>query len=147
MKLRTGFDDTNDVVSKNTGLTCKDPSLTRQSEAEDADINTIVRRFNLTGQLPTNIRVPLQEDFVDALTFQEAHNAIINAQQSFMAMPAEVRQRFDHNPAAFVEFCSNADNLPEMRQLGLAVSAIEPQQEKPNAKGQTGEDRPGVPSG
>ena len=34
------------------------PSMTQQSQAEEADINTIVKRFGLTGKMPDNIRVP-----------------------------------------------------------------------------------------
>lgn len=123
------FDD-NDVY----GLACADPSLAVQSQRDEADINTIVRRFGLSGQLPSNVRVPLEADFVDIMDFKDAQNAIILADRSFNAMPADVRSRFSNNAAVFVEFCTaervdpetgkvSLANIDEMRKFGLAVAA------------------------
>lgn len=116
--LLASANDDFDDRSEKTGLACEDKSLAVQSDADDADINTIVRRFGLTGQLPQNVRVPMQDDFVEAMSFQEAQNAMIDADRSFMRMPADVRARFQNDPGQFVEFCSNPDNLEEMRKLG-----------------------------
>lgn len=113
-----------------TGVDCKDPSLAVQSQAEDADINVIVKRFGITGQVPQGVRPPTFEDFGDSVfDFQTAQNALVEAQRSFMAMPADVRKRFDNDPQQFVAFCSDEANLPEMRKLGLAVpeKVIEPE--------------------
>lgn len=110
-----------DQVSAETGLECLDPSLAQQHQAEDADINTIVRRFGLTGQLPQNVRPPMYGDFGDGMDYRSSLHAIMAARDSFMKMPAHVRQRFGHDPAEFVDFCSNPENLDEMRKLGLAV--------------------------
>lgn len=97
------------------------PSLTQQSQAEEADINVIVRRFGLTGQLPEGVRVPQYGDFTEVYDFKSAQDAIAMASSSFNAMPAEVRSRFKNDPQEFLEFCSKAENLDEMRKLGLAV--------------------------
>lgn len=109
------------LVSDETGLKCSDPSRTRQDQKDEADINTIVRNFGVTGAVPQSIRVPLQGDFTEAGDYRSALHALMDAQASFMAMPAEVRKRFANDPAEFVDFCSNPDNLDEMRKLGLAV--------------------------
>lgn len=112
-----------EVNSVASGLECKDPSLAVQSQKEEADINEIVRRFGLTGKLPENVRAPVYADFDEVFDFQSAQNAIREAHNSFMAMPADVRMRFNNDPQRFVEFCSDADNLEEMRKLGLANPA------------------------
>ena len=96
------------------------PSLTVQSQSEDADINTIVKRFGLTGQLPESYKIPQYADFEDVYDFHTAQNAIAEANSSFMAMPPQLRSYFSNDPQNFLEFCSNPDNLPEMRRLGLA---------------------------
>lgn len=96
------------------------PSLAQQSQKEDADINTIVKRFGLTGQLPENVRMPTYQDFDGVMDFQTAMNAIKSAEDSFMRMPANVRARFQNDPAEFVEWCSDPTNLDEARKLGLA---------------------------
>lgn len=110
-------------VSVETGLFCRDDSRAVQSQKDEADINTIVRNFGLTGQLPQNIRTPSYGDFEGIDDYQTALEAIRAADASFSAMPAEVRSRFENDPAKFVEFCSSSENLEEMRKLGLAVPA------------------------
>ena len=121
MFLRSPFNYDRDAVSLETGLECLDKSLAQQQFAEEADINTIVRRFNLTGQLPDNVRAPVYADFEAVFDFQTAMNAVRSAEESFMAMPADVRARFSNDPHRFVEFCSDPSNLEEARKLGLAV--------------------------
>lgn len=137
MDWRSGYNYDRDAVSQETGLRCMDKSLAIQSQAEEADINTIVRRFGLTGQLPQNVRVPLNVDFDDVFDYQTAMNVIAEANQAFMRMPADVRARFQNDPGAFVDFCSDADNLPELRKLGLAVP-LEVKEEKADVKDESG---------
>lgn len=98
-------------------------SRTKQAFKEECDINTIVRRFGITGRLPEGVRPPTYGDFTNIGSFHEAMNAIAGARESFDKMPAEVRARFQNDPSAFVDFCSKEENLPEMRKLGLAVPA------------------------
>lgn len=111
------------LLSDATGLKCEDPSRAIQSMKEEADINTIVRNFGVTGQLPVGVRVPQYADFAEVSDYREAIEAIREAEKSFLAMPAEVRARFDNSPQLFLEFCSDSRNLDEMRKLGLAVEA------------------------
>lgn len=118
--------DTN-KASDESALACKDPSLTKQADAEDADINTIVKRFNITGQLPTNVRMPTYGDFTDIPDFQQAQNAIRMATESFNAMPAHVRARFHNDPHEFVQFCSDESNRAEAEKLGLVAPKPAPQ--------------------
>lgn len=120
------------AVSDETGLECKDESLTRQSEANDADINVILDRFGITGQLPENVRPPTFMDFGSEFIFdyRSAVEAIAMAEDAFMQMPARVRSRFENDPQKFVEFCSDPANLKEMRELGLANPEKVPEPEK-----------------
>lgn len=100
-------------------------SFTVQSQAADADINTIVKRFGITGELPQGLRPPTFEDFSEVVDFHTAQQAIVEAREAFMQMPADVRARFHNDPGEFVQFCSDEANLPEMRKLGLAVPEVE----------------------
>jgi len=45
------------------GLPDTGPSLTVQSQKEEADINTIVRNFGVTGKVPVGVRTPTYGDF------------------------------------------------------------------------------------
>ena len=97
------------------------PSLTQQHQADEADINTIVRRFGLTGTLPTNIRMPTYADFDEVFDYTTALNAIRSAELSFSALPAHIRFRFNNDPQSFVNFCSDPANLEEAKALGLTT--------------------------
>lgn len=133
--VRSAYNYDRDKVSDETGLDCSrvvdpetgevtlTPSLAKQSFADECDINTIVRRFGLNGQLPVGVRMPTYADFLDVPTYQEAMNAIIEANASFSSMPAEVRARFMNDPARFVQFCSLEENRAEAIKLGLVLPA------------------------
>lgn len=117
--------------SDESGLECKDPSLTVQSDAVDADINTIVRRFGITGKLPDNFRLPQYGDFDDVDDFLSAQIAIAEGQSEFMKIPAEVRARFDNDPAKFHDFAIDPDNFGSLVELGLATAPL-PEPGNPN---------------
>lgn len=142
-----------DEVSRENVVLCLDEHLTVQSDKEDADINTIVRRFGI-GQLPVvNERAPMFADFAEVFDYQSAQNAIIEANRAFMAMPAGVRERFGNDPQRFVEFCSETmqkdgktvlRNLEEMRKMGLAEPSKERVDGEPDSDVGT---PPGSPGG
>jgi phage internal scaffolding protein len=95
------------------------PSRTKQSFRDECDINNILRQFNVTGQLPVGSVQPQYGDFSGITDYQSALNAVMAAQDSFLALPAKVRARFDNDPALFVEFASDEANKDEMKALGL----------------------------
>lgn len=120
MNIRLAY-DSHRAVSIATGLKCLDKSLTLQSQAVDADINVIMKRFGVSGVLPQVALPPTYGDFGSVMEYRDALDLIREADRSFAKMPADVRRRFNNDAAEFVEFCDNPDNLPEMRKLGLAV--------------------------
>lgn len=131
--LRAPFNYDVDAASDESGLRCEDVSLAKQSFKDECDINTIVRNFGLTGELPNDVRAPQYGDFEGVFDYHTAMNQVIAAQDSFMQMPAEVRARFNNDPGAFVDFCSDVNNLEEMEKLGLVVSRKEEKPAEPAA--------------
>lgn len=117
--LRTPFNYDRDAVSLATGLACGDPTRAQQNFKEETDINTIVRRFGLTGQLPDNVRVPTYGDFDQVNDFQTALNAVHQAEDAFMALPAALRAEFQNDPQQLLEFVANPDNRSKAVKLGL----------------------------
>lgn len=123
VKSRFNFDREANSVA--TGLDDFDDTRTQQQFKEEADINVLVRRFNITGQMPENVRAPTYADFSEVYDFHSAANAIAAANEAFMQMPAEIRfDRFRNDPAAFVAFCSNEANRDEARKLGLIPAEL-----------------------
>lgn len=120
--VRSAYNYDRSQASKSAGLffdEMSEPSLTVQSQKDEADINVLVKRFGVTGHLPQSVRAPSFGDFTGVNDFQSAMNAIREAQESFDAMPADVRARFHNDPQEFVEFCSDEENIDEMRKMGL----------------------------
>lgn len=126
--VRTPYNYDRMRASDESGLYCPEPTRTQQQFKEETDINTIVERFGITGELPSNLAVPQSGDFVDAVTdYQSAMNLVILAQRSFQELPAKVRARFGNDPAQLVEFVSDEANRDEARALGLLVPENKPQ--------------------
>lgn len=115
-----------------------EPSLTQQSDLNDSDINVLMARHAVTGQIPQLIQQGQYGDFTEITDYRQAQDAILAANQAFADVPAKLRERFDNDPAKFFDFVNDPDNLPEMRKLGLAQAeeidntpppALSPQEE------------------
>lgn len=104
---------------RSSDLECLDPSLAQQNFKDEVDINVLLERFKVTGQLPQNVVLPTYGDFVGINDYRTAREAILRAEHSFMDLPANVRARFQNDPQRFLEFCSDEKNLPELQALGL----------------------------
>lgn len=123
MFIRSAFNYDRREASDGIAKRFPGKSRTQQHQKDEADINVIVGRFIKTGHLPLVQRPPTFGDFSGVFDFQSAQNLIVRARESFMALSADVRKRFNNDAAAFVEFCTDDKNLDEMRKLGLAIPA------------------------
>jgi phage internal scaffolding protein len=119
MRVKNPITYDRDKNSANATLSFSKPSLTKQSFRDECDINNILRKFNVTGELPAGSVQPQYGDFSGITDYQSALNAVMAAQDSFLALPAKVRARFDNDPALFVDFASDEANRDEMKALGL----------------------------
>lgn len=122
--LRTPYNYDTMEASDASALSCPEPTLAQQHARDECDINTIVRRFGLTGELPNNVRVPRYGDFTAVTDYQTAMNMVLEANAAFMELPAEVRSRFNNDPGALVDFISDDSNRAEAEKLGLVVGSL-----------------------
>lgn len=110
--LRTGFNYDRDEVSRDTGIAPGGKSLTVQSDTPGTDINLIVKRFTVTGELPIRQMPPVFDELeVDDL--KDALNLVRRADEAFMSQPAEVRAKFDNDPVKYVKYCEENFEKPE----------------------------------
>lgn len=108
------------AVSLENGISFREArDRTQQQFKDEADINVIVRRFGLTGQMPETVRVPHSGDFTGIVDFQGAMNAVVQAREAFMELPAELRARFDNSPQKLMVFVADGNNRAEAERLGL----------------------------
>lgn len=97
----------------------EDSPYTKQSFKDECDINTIMARYQATGQLPEmDVRAPQYLD-VTGVEFQSSMEFIAGAKTIFEELPSHLRSRFENEPAKFLDFCSDPKNRPEMADLGL----------------------------
>lgn len=77
IEVRGAYNYDSDAVAKACGTVFDpDEDRTQQQFAEEADINTIVKRFGLTGELPSPVSVPMTGDFTGATDFHTAMNLL-----------------------------------------------------------------------
>ena len=117
--LRTAYNYDKDAASNESGLACEEPSLAQQHFKDECDINNILRQFNITGLLPESPLSPRDGDFSGIGDYHTALNRVIAAQDEFDALPAQIRARFDNDPANLIEFLDDDANRPEAEALGL----------------------------
>lgn len=119
MFVRNPYNYDMNKVSDETGLECKDPSLAQQHMKDECDINVIVERFGVTGELPTAPIPPQYGDFSGVTDYHTAINAVRASEEAFMALPAKIRARFDHDPNALLQFLNDPINRDEAIEIGL----------------------------
>lgn len=103
------------------------PSLTQQQFKDEADINYIVSMYDSTGVMPTyhgdgQPAQPMFGDFAELPdNAQDVYNQMLAAKSNFDNLPLEVRKRFNYDPAAFLAFVDDPNNIDELVAMGLAV--------------------------
>lgn len=103
-------------------LECKDESLTKQQFKDIANVNSILKRYEKTGQI--DHLNPIYGHYADVSNigdYQSALNIVMKAEEAFSQLPANIRRKFENDPGQFVQFCENPENINELVQMGLAV--------------------------
>jgi len=134
LKWRKQYDEQRDVEEGDkAGIEFNDPSLTQQQFANDADINTLVKRFGITdGAIPPAALDPQYfGDSSDVPEFRGALEATRTAQDRFEQLPAEIRNRFYNDPVKLWEFVNDEKNVEESVKLGLLHRSVIPEPPAP----------------
>ena len=107
------------------------PSLAKQSFKDECDINYIMRKFEKKGVIDhLNNHQGQYGNFIGFEDYHISQNKILAAAEAFASIPSKIRAKFGNDPATFLEFAQNPENLDEMIKIGLAPQkAQEPQPE------------------
>lgn len=109
------------VEHEHEGIDASGDGRTRQEFADECDINILMARYEKHGVLNHyNAAEPAFFDASNVPDLQEAITAMRDAERAFMTLPASVRREFDNDAVKFVEYAQDAENLPRMREWGLA---------------------------
>lgn len=111
---------------RSDGLECLDPSRTKQSFKEESDINSVLKKYARTGVLDAKaVDSGIYGDFSNAVTYQEAMNTVIRAQEQFAGLPSFVRNKFRNDPTEFLAFVEDSANADELVRMGLATAKVD----------------------
>jgi len=96
-------------------------SRTEQSHKEECDINQILSKYIKTGVLAHQKHHQSNYGDYTSTDFHEAQNIIAKASSMFAELPAKVRSQFDNDPAKFLDFAGDNNNMQAMVNMGLAT--------------------------
>ena len=110
------------------GIEIQGESKTLQEFKNDCDINVIMEKIKCgIDPTPASVmrgalkRQPLYGDFTMFGDFSAMQNKILQAEEMFASLPAQIRAKFGDNPASLIEFVNNPKNREECERLGLFV--------------------------
>lgn len=107
MELRTPYNYDREEVSKNTALVCDDETLTQQNFKDDADLNVMIRKY---GVLPVQeVNWNEFDSTVIPADYHQLQNKLIEADQAFMSLPAELRNEVNNDPAELLALISQRE--------------------------------------
>lgn len=95
-------------------------SKTQQQFADECDINNIISKYKKTRELPLARKEGVYADLsMVPADYHQAQQIIADANDAFMRLPADLRNRFENDPAQLLAFTSDASKYDEGVQLGL----------------------------
>lgn len=123
IKWRHQYDHDRDKKEGDAAIIdCGDEVITQQQFTEDANINTIARRFGLDklSQLPPAPVDPSHYgDLTNVPTLRDLLEIGRDAKEKFLALPSKLRERFNNDPSKLWAFVNDPENAEEAVRLGL----------------------------
>lgn len=102
-------------------------SLTEQCHKDSCDINNILGRAQRTGILE---HVAASKGYYGTAPtgddFQRHQNIVAKAQSMFESLPSSIRNKFENNPAKYLDFMTQDKNYEAIKELGLDASHLKP---------------------
>lgn len=121
-KFHTILDHADPISPHGSDVSATDPQYLK-----DCDINTILRNYKITGNLPVRSVNPNFGDFTGLTDFDSLFNKVEEAKSRFFDLPSELRDRFGNDPRAYCRFVLDDSNREECYRLGLRVRPVEPE--------------------
>lgn len=91
----------------------------KQEFKDECNINFVLRNYKKTGVLThLSDKIPMYGEVKD-MDLQTAMNVMIEAQDTFMKLPAACRKEFDHDPLKFIEAAQSVEKHPILEKHGL----------------------------
>lgn len=101
-------------------LDCGDTLITKQSHKAECDIYNILKQYQRTGII-THVQSarPQYTDLPSDVDYQSALNLMLEAEQTFLSLPARVRDHFNNDPERFLAAFRDDKQADKLREFGL----------------------------
>jgi len=109
----------NTYQTKRLKTPVKGKSKTKQQFKAESDINTIVNKYKKTGVITHYARYQGSYGDATGLDYKNAMDVVSNANTLFLELPASVRDRFNGDPAKFLDFVQDPKNADELTEMGF----------------------------
>lgn len=100
------------------------PTLTQQHSKDEVDINNIMKRYRKTGVIDHVAKHEGQYGVHNSIDYHEGMNVIAQANEMFAELPSQVRKEFQNDPAQFLDFVENPENIPKLHEMGLTKTPM-----------------------
>lgn len=95
--------------------------LTRQEFKAECNINNIMAKYQKTGIIDHITKHSPTYGEYSPIDFQEAMDTIKQGESLFAELPSRARKYFNNDPAEFMEFVNDPENIDKLVDLGLAA--------------------------
>jgi len=103
------------------------PTKTQKHYKNDVNMTNIIKKYQQSHIAPPLSKPGKYLDFREfPRTFSQALEALDAVQDTFDALPSEVRSKFRNNPQELLDFVSDPQNKEEGIKLGLIPKPIPP---------------------
>lgn len=100
------------------------PSLTQQQFHDEVSIKSILKKYNIApNYIPEEVQIPMEyfrDVSMSPKDYTEMHNAIREADETFMELPAELRRAVGDDPRRLLELSQSDKGIEELKKLGFA---------------------------
>lgn len=99
---------------------------TKQEFKEVSQIQNILNKYQKTGIVTHLAKHQGQYgDFTKVQSFQDAAVQLTNAVNTFMELPATIREKFENDASKLISFINDEKNFDEAVKLGLLQAKVE----------------------
>ena len=92
---------------------------TEQHHKNECDVNQIIRKYDKTGLITHITRFEAKFGDLSGHDFKTMQDQVAAAAVMFQALPSEIRNKFDNNPADLLTFMDNPNNRKAAIEMGL----------------------------
>ncbi len=97
-------------------------SMTVQSDAQEADIVHILRKYAQVGLVDNlNMAEAMFKDISEFTDFADAMRHASEAESEFLRLPSKVREIFDHDVANWLDAAHDDDKRDLLREAGIIM--------------------------